>query len=119
MPQRNAGLVEPVQVVLYGESLCPSCTYCVENVVGPMFDQGLNEDVFRFKYFAYGNARNQSDVSRLLVLSAAQKIWPVLSFVFIIARSQPDAPDLFDSSDGAPTEDSSSHKRIWAVCDAS
>lgn len=55
---------EPVHVVLYGESLCPSCRYFVENIVAPMFDQGLNEHLFRFRYLAYGNARNQSDVRR-------------------------------------------------------
>ena len=54
-----------MQVVLYGESLCPSCKYFVENIVAPMFDQGLNEDLFRFRYFAYGNARNQSSVRHL------------------------------------------------------
>ncbi len=54
-----------MQVVLFGESLCPSCKYFVENVVAPMFDQGLNEHLFRFRYLAYGNARNQSDVRHL------------------------------------------------------
>ena len=51
-----------MQVVLYGESLCPSCKFFVENIVAPMFDEGLNKDLFRFRYFAYGNARNQSNV---------------------------------------------------------
>ena len=59
----GAGLVEPVQIVLYGESLCPSCKYFVESVVAPLYDEGLNKDLFRFRYLAYGNARNQSDVS--------------------------------------------------------
>ena len=52
-----------MQVVLYGEGLCPACAAFISNNVAPLFDEGLDQDVFRFKYFAYGNARNLSDVS--------------------------------------------------------
>ena len=54
--------MQPVQVVLYGEGLCPACAFFLANNVAPMFDDGLNKDVFRFRYLAYGNARNLSDV---------------------------------------------------------
>ena len=78
-----------MQVVLYGESLCPSCKYFVENVVAPMFDEGLNKDLFRFRYFAYGNARNQSrrECSNLQSLDPGRTAGPAQSLDDVVFNS--------------------------------
>jgi len=48
--------VSMIQVELFGESLCPDCKRFVEEILGPMFENGLSE-YFHLDYVAFGNVK--------------------------------------------------------------
>ncbi len=61
---QETSTADKVHVELYAESLCPFCARFTQQTLTPMFSNGLSE-IMDLDIIMYGNARNDSQVSRM------------------------------------------------------